>query len=415
LSFGDDAGTGASYFLETDATVQFEDRNLTAGRFGVQVDGNATGSSTFQLGLPVAGTKGGTNGVSWTAPEGTGPFFVANDQQADEVFIYGSTLGGFTAGIQFAFGTLSPDHEVFNNLFSGNGEIVIALVQFKNNSIVNAIPQTADVAAARLPASMDDIEDLRFQMGVEGHAVRRSGTGTLEFRNINFTGYSANMTGALFNTETQVSAAADTITTTFAHNQVTGEPIILNDDGGTETIGLTEGTTYYGRAITGFVLSFHTSAADAASDTARVPLTPSTAGKGETQILYSGNAAFLNDSVGLVTLTIVGGTVPSVRNKGAATTTVNNFVETTLTGLKDNTEVRVYAAGTTTPELAGIENATVGTTDDRSFAFQLTNGTSVDIRIFAVAYEPADLLSFSVREASIPIQQRFDRTYENPS
>jgi hypothetical protein len=40
----------------------------------------------------------------------------------------------------------------------------------------------------------------------------------------------------------------------------------------------------------------------------------------------------------------------------------------------------------------------------------------VDIRIFAVAYEPADILVFTIPTSatSIPIQQRFDRTYLNP-
>lgn len=128
------------------------------------------------------------------------------------------------------------------------------------------------------------------------------------------------------------------------------------------------------------------------------------------------DAAIYNNSGGAVTINVAGGVAsPTVRNGTGASTTVNNNVTTTLTGMKDNTEVRVYTAGTTT-ELAGIENATAGTADDRSFAFTLAAATNVDIRIHNVTYEPVAILSFSIPStaSSIPIQQRFDRNYENP-
>ncbi|HUV38766.1 MAG TPA: hypothetical protein VMY39_04090, partial [Planctomycetota bacterium] len=182
--------------------------------------------------------------------------------------------------------------------------------------------------------------------------------------------------------------------------------------GGADTVGLTENTIYYARALSTTTLSFHTTAANAASDTARVDL--SDGSTGQTQSLYSANAAIINDSGGLVTINVVRGDTPSVRNNGASTTAVNNLVQLTLDTMKDNTEVRVYAQGTTTPELAGIENATAGTTDDRNFAFSLASGLAVDIRIFAIAYEPADILNIKMAESTIPIQQRFDRTYTNP-
>lgn len=126
-------------------------------------------------------------------------------------------------------------------------------------------------------------------------------------------------------------------------------------------------------------------------------------------------AVYVNISTGSVTLNVTsGGSTPSIRTAGA-TVTVVAAVAVTLTGLRDNTEVRVYAAGTTT-ELAGTEAATAGTTDDRSFTFSLANGTEVDIQIFAVAYEPVRLEGFTVptADSSVPIEQRFDRNYANP-
>lgn len=130
----------------------------------------------------------------------------------------------------------------------------------------------------------------------------------------------------------------------------------------------------------------------------------------------TGNEVIFNDTGGLVTINIGGGgDTPTYRNGSGASTVVNNNIAVTLTGMKDNTEVRVYSAGTTT-ELAGIENATSGTTDDRSFAFSLSAGTNTDIVVHNVDYEYIRLESFEIpaSDSSLPIQQRFDRNYNNP-
>ena len=127
------------------------------------------------------------------------------------------------------------------------------------------------------------------------------------------------------------------------------------------------------------------------------------------------NASIYNNSGGAVTLNIVNGPTPTVRNGSGASTTLNNNVTITITGLKDNTEVRIYNTSTTT-ELAGTETATDGTTDDRNFAFSATPGTVVDIVIISLVYENERIDGYVVPSAntSIPIQQRFDRNYTNP-
>lgn len=130
----------------------------------------------------------------------------------------------------------------------------------------------------------------------------------------------------------------------------------------------------------------------------------------------TGNEAIYNNSGGAVTLNITGGgSTPSIRNGSGASTTVNNNISVTLTGLKDNTEIRVFTTGTTT-ELAGTENATSGTTDNRYFTFALSAGTDVDIQILSVGYENIRMTAYEVPtlDASIPIQQRVDRSYSNP-
>ena len=102
----------------------------------------------------------------------------------------------------------------------------------------------------------------------------------------------------------------------------------------------------------------------------------------------SGSAIF-NNTGGPVTMSIVNATSPTVRNSAGSTTLISADVAVTLTGMKDNTEVRVFDNSTSNPqvELAGVENATDGTTDNRSFTFSLSAATIVDIVIVNVTYE----------------------------
>jgi len=125
-------------------------------------------------------------------------------------------------------------------------------------------------------------------------------------------------------------------------------------------------------------------------------------------------AAILNDSGGLVTINVSGGTTPTVKNIGGASTVVNNNVQVTFTGMKDNTEVRVYDAGTGA-EIAGIENATDGSADNRSFTWSDAVDNVVNYIIHSVSYETIRVNGFTVpgSNTSLPIQQRVDRNYEN--
>lgn len=142
-------------------------------------------------------------------------------------------------------------------------------------------------------------------------------------------------------------------------------------------------------------------------------------GTNSTPASGSANAMFYNNSGGLITLNVSGGgQAPSVRNGAGATTTVNNNVSVTLTGMKDNTEVRVLD-NTTKEFLAGIEDATAGTADNRSFTFALAAALTVDIAVFNVNYilPPNNRIEDFVipgTDTSLPISQVFDRNFNNP-
>lgn len=138
-----------------------------------------------------------------------------------------------------------------------------------------------------------------------------------------------------------------------------------------------------------------------------------TAGSNPTANSGSTDAAIYNNSGGAVTINIAGGgDTPSVRNGAGATTTVNNNTSITLTGLKANTEVRVYTdnAGDNDVVIDGVENS--GT----SFTFSAAASQVINIMINHLSYLPADIWQLTVpsTDTSIPISQVTDRQYNNP-
>ena len=110
-------------------------------------------------------------------------------------------------------------------------------------------------------------------------------------------------------------------------------------------------------------------------------------------ITTTGTITLSNGAVAIGTLTDTTGT----------TTTTS----LTFTGLQSNTEVRVYAAGTTT-EVAGVENS--GT----SVSFDISE-SSVDVVLHALGYlnQRIDGLA-TTTNVTLPISQVLDRQYNNP-
>jgi len=103
------------------------------------------------------------------------------------------------------------------------------------------------------------------------------------------------------------------------------------------------------------------------------------------------------------------GDLPTYKTAGATINLVSS-VTVTLTGLVDNTEVRVYKTSDDSV-VDGIENTSGGT-----WAFSAASGLGVYIRIFHVSYYPADIIGYTMpgTNTSIPVSQVFDRNYDNP-
>lgn len=133
----------------------------------------------------------------------------------------------------------------------------------------------------------------------------------------------------------------------------------------------------------------------------------------------TGNECIYNNSGGAVTINVGGGgDTPTIRNGTSATTTVNNNKTVTFTGLKDNSEVRIYLASDGSV-VDGIEDATAGTVDNRTFAWSAAAGTVVDYVIHnwqpgVTVYESIRVDGYTVPtvDTGIAVQQRVDRNAE---
>ncbi len=131
--------------------------------------------------------------------------------------------------------------------------------------------------------------------------------------------------------------------------------------------------------------------------------------------LYSGNTKDVeNSSSGLVTINASGSSTiseNSYTNTGGGTTSISNGTTFKLTGLVDNTEVRIYTSDLAT-ELYGIENSSGGTV---IYSYSSTV-TGAIVMIYAVSYEQIRFtIDLDGSDISIPVQQQKDRWYKNPT
>jgi hypothetical protein len=211
---------------------------------------------------------------------------------------------------------------------------------------VNISGQTTEEGQALLTplTTLANISNCNITAGDEGHFARLTATGTFGFSGNTLTGFWAPATnGWEFHTQSGVEPTTDIITMDAAHGFSTGDAVYYNDEGGTDSVGLTDLAKYYANAQSTTTVSLHRSRENATSDTNRIAL--SDGSTGETHSLYSGKAAIFNDSGGSVTINVTnGGTSPSIRNGSGASTSVPLIPVTTLVHVADNTGVDLQNA-----------------------------------------------------------------------
>jgi len=130
-------------------------------------------------------------------------------------------------------------------------------------------------------------------------------------------------------------------------------------------------------------------------------------------------AIYVNIATGSMTINISGGsgvTADSHVRTAGCTVTVSADVSVTFSGLKDNTEVRIYKTSDNSI-IDGIEVATAGTADDRSFTWSAPATTGYYYKIVSAGYEIIDRRNQTVpsQNADISIAQRIDRNEYDPA
>ena len=128
-------------------------------------------------------------------------------------------------------------------------------------------------------------------------------------------------------------------------------------------------------------------------------------------------AIFVNIATGSMTITVSGGSglgQTSIRSAGC-TVTVNSDTTVTFTGMKDNSEVRVYKVSDDSV-VGGIEDATAGSPDNRTFAWSAPASTEVYYVIHnfengVPIYQTIRNNSYTVpsTDTAVPISQVIDR------
>lgn len=135
-----------------------------------------------------------------------------------------------------------------------------------------------------------------------------------------------------------------------------------------------------------------------------------------TDLAFSGNTYDVWNSSGGAILINANNSNPSigkVLNSAGSTTNIVNTVTLTLTGIVSGSEVRIFAAGTDT-ELAGTESTDVDGLFD--YVYNYTPSTFVDIVVHNIqyVYYRVDGYELGAENGTLPIQQSFDRNYNNP-
>lgn len=116
-------------------------------------------------------------------------------------------------------------------------------------------------------------------------------------------------------------------------------------------------------------------------------------------------------ATGSVVLNVTGGTSPTYDTEGAAVTIVLDTYNFTLTGLKTDSEVRIYNASTN-DEHAGIESSGTSFT----YNYEYTTDQNIYVVVFHTDWLYPRLVGLILSNAhqSIPLSPIIDRVYNNP-
>jgi hypothetical protein len=127
MTFGDAGGTDTNYFEDENVVLSFEDRNISDGKYYLNIEGNSTGTNSFVLSNSTISTGGPT--VKFDMDGGN-----VNTITFSSVVFLG--LGGV---VLLSSAADASGHTINNCTFEGSGKITVGAVDFQNNVVSNSV------------------------------------------------------------------------------------------------------------------------------------------------------------------------------------------------------------------------------------------------------------------------------------
>lgn len=179
LTFGDTAGTTASYFKDTNVTVVFEDRAVGSDKYSITIQGNATGSTTWWH-----------EDSSFVVPTTRASKFVATDADLQVMKAIRTSFTGFTQGFQLsADATNAPNHEFTGCTVRRCAQVEAGRVPISGGCLFTG--HTGTDAALLWNANID-ISESAFDNNTDGTndpaGIEHPATGTFAYDALTFSG-----------------------------------------------------------------------------------------------------------------------------------------------------------------------------------------------------------------------------------
>lgn len=304
--------------------------------------------------------------------------FNGSHSASADIDFSGSTVVNATVTLQ---STVTLD----NITFISCGEITLNGADIVDSTFSNTRATASQGAVAFTSATESDGIDrgtfIDNNDGDIGHSIRITATGTYTFDGHTFSG--GGPAEFSFHTQSDVDPSGETVTQT-SHGYSDGDAVYYQDQGGTDTIGLTDGNLYYVNAVTADTLSFYDTKANAIAGGATGRVNLSDGSGGETHYIYSAKADVYNNSGGAVTINVTGGgDTPTVRNSNGSSTTVNNAVTLTVTVVDtsnspiQNAQTAIYRSS----DALQLMNEDTNVSGIATESFNFVSNTDIYIRV----------------------------------
>lgn len=136
VTFGDNSGTNATDFGDSNQVIVFEDAKVSSTLYNITIVGNATGDTDFQM-----GTKSGTAGISGCIIRSAGINkydFTCTDTAVEDLKLYGCTFYDADVVSLPAYSITTPLREVLNCNFEACNQVDPNTCTVTNCNFINA-------------------------------------------------------------------------------------------------------------------------------------------------------------------------------------------------------------------------------------------------------------------------------------